>query len=218
MLFLRRSAIALALLLVVVPAATAQTLTGSVTEVTDGDTFDMETSDGDRVTVRLHGIDAPEIGQPYGAEATATARRYLSGETVRVEVMDTGSHGRMIGVVEVGGAELNEMLVRDGLAWWYRRYAPSDSELQRLQRQARDADRGLWTQSNPVPPWDWRDGERNSQSSSTSATHRGRSRIGDQDCSDFETQAAQRFFERHQPGDPHRLDGDGNGRACESLP
>lgn len=41
----------------------------------------------------------------------------------------------------------------------------------------------------------------------------------DRDCSDFDTQAeAQRFHEDHQPGDPHRLDGNGDGVVCESLP
>jgi Excalibur calcium-binding domain len=42
----------------------------------------------------------------------------------------------------------------------------------------------------------------------------------DRDCSDFRTHAqAQRFFERHNPArDPHRLDGDDDGSACESLP
>jgi hypothetical protein len=42
----------------------------------------------------------------------------------------------------------------------------------------------------------------------------------DRDCSDFRTHAqAQRFFERHNPSrDPHRLDGDNDGIACESLP
>jgi micrococcal nuclease len=43
--------------------------------------------------------------------------------------------------------------------------------------------------------------------------------VTDRDCSDFDTQPeAQRFFERAGPGDPHRLDGDGDGVACESLP
>ncbi len=41
----------------------------------------------------------------------------------------------------------------------------------------------------------------------------------DYNCSDFSTQAeAQRFFEAEGPGDPHRLDGDNDGIACESLP
>lgn len=41
----------------------------------------------------------------------------------------------------------------------------------------------------------------------------------DRDCADFSSQKqAQEFFEANQPGDPHRLDGDGDGRACEDLP
>ncbi|MEM8849330.1 MAG: excalibur calcium-binding domain-containing protein [Pseudomonadota bacterium] len=41
----------------------------------------------------------------------------------------------------------------------------------------------------------------------------------DMDCADFSTQReAQSFFERSGPGDPHRLDGDNDGIACESLP
>jgi hypothetical protein len=61
---------------------------------------------------------------------------------------------------------------------------------------------------NPTPPWNWRSQERSR-----------RQQVTDRDCSDFDTQPeAQRFFERVGPGDPHRLDGDGDGVACESLP
>ena len=41
----------------------------------------------------------------------------------------------------------------------------------------------------------------------------------DRDCSDFDSQAeAQDFFENAGPGDPHRLDADDDGRACDSNP
>jgi endonuclease YncB( thermonuclease family) len=41
----------------------------------------------------------------------------------------------------------------------------------------------------------------------------------DRDCSDFDTQAeAQAFFERAGPGDPHRLDADDDGKACDANP
>ena len=111
--------------------------------------------------------------------------------------------------VEVGGGDLGALLVRRGLAWHYRQFAPNATEYARLQRQARNADRSLWSRANPIPPWVWRD--RTSGPGETS--------VEDRDCSDFETQPeTQRFFERHQPGDPHNLDGDGDGEACESLP
>jgi hypothetical protein len=111
--------------------------------------------------------------------------------------------------VSVGGGDLGAMLIREGHGWHYDRYAPNATEYARLERQARNAGRGLWARPNPSPPWKWRDqtsgpGETSSQ---------------DRDCNDFATQPeAQRFFEAHQPGDPHNLDGNGDGEACESLP
>ncbi len=41
----------------------------------------------------------------------------------------------------------------------------------------------------------------------------------DRDCGEFTSQdEAQAFFEAAGAGDPHRLDSDGDGVACESLP
>ena len=46
----------------------------------------------------------------------------------------------------------------------------------------------------------------------------GKFALGDRDCSDFATQPdAQAFYEANQPGDPHRLDRDNDGIACEPL-
>lgn len=195
----------------------AQSFRGQVVEVTDGDTYDVRRNSGATVTVRLFGVDAPESNQPYGRAATRTARGYVQGRAVRVVPRETGRYGRTIARIRIGGRSLAELLVRDGFAWHYDRYAPNATALARLERQARNADRGLWAASDPVPPWNWRDGVRRSGSRSS----RGRTArpTGDKDCSDFSTQPdAQRFFERHQPGDPHGLDGDGDGEACESLP
>ena len=65
-------------------------------------------------------------------------------------------------------------------------------------------------QDDPTPPWEWRRGNRGSGASTSG---------GDKDCSDFRTQAqAQKIFEKHQPSDLHRLDGDGDEVACEGLP
>ncbi|WP_103028044.1 thermonuclease family protein [Salinibacter altiplanensis] len=197
-----------------VPAASAQvgpgqTFTAKVVEVTDGDTFGVQRSIGGEVTVRLHGVDAPESAQSYGKAATRAARRYVGGKRVRVSVEEIGRYGRAVASIEAGGGDLGVMLVEDGLPWHYRQYGPNETEYARLQRQARNAGRGLWKQADPIPPWEWRD--RTSGPRETS--------VKDRDCSDFSTQPeAQRFFEKHQPGDPHDLDGDGDGEACESLP
>jgi len=196
----------------VLPAAAqepGQAITGEVVAVKDGDTIDVLYG-GRVVTVRLHGIDAPEIGQPFGRASKQAASRYAFGTVARVRITDVDRYGRLVGEVNVAGGELNEMLVRDGLAWWYRRYAPRDGRLESLERAARNANQGLWSRPNPTPPWDWRRKQRSR-----------RQRVTDRDCSDFDTQPeAQRFFERAggPSQDPHRLDGDGDGIACESLP
>lgn len=113
----------------------------------------------------------------------------------------------------VEGGGLGALLIRRGYGWHYRQFAPNATEYARLQRQARNAGRGLWSQANPVPPWTWRDRQ------SDSSGGPGETSEEDQDCSDFNTQPeAQRFFEANRPGDPHGLDGNNDGEACESLP
>ncbi len=190
------------------PVEPGQTFTGRTLKVTDGDTFGVRRSIGGTVTIRLHGVDAPESAQPYGRAATRAARRYIGGKDVRVAVEEIGRYGRAVASIEVQGDDLGAMLIGDGLAWHYEQYAPNETEYARLQKQARGAGRGLWSQASPVPPWAWRD--RTSGPGETS--------VEDRDCSDFSShRAAQSFFERHQPGDPHGLDGDGDGVACESL-
>jgi endonuclease YncB( thermonuclease family) len=210
---LRRLLSAALLSVLVAPAAVqvepGQSFNVRVTAVTDGDTYDVRRPDGQILTVRLHRVDAPETSQPYGRAATRSARRYVGGKNVSITIEDIGRYGRAAASVEVQGGSLGHMLVRDGLGWHYDNYAPNATELARLEQQARNADRGLWSQVAPVPPWEWRD--RTSGPGETS--------VKDHDCSDFETQpAAQRFFEKHQPGDPHGLDGNNDGGACESLP
>lgn len=196
-----------------------ETLTGVATRIVDGDTYEVRTSDGASVTVRLFGVDAPESGQPYGSDATRAARRYLSDARIRVRVRETGTYGRTIARVHVQGRSLAELLVRDGLAWHSDRYAPNETELARLERQARNANHGLWAEAQPIPPWDWRDGERQASPSPPAPSGLPYAPNGpDRDCNDFRShKQAQRFYEAAGPGDPHRLDGDDDGRACEAL-
>jgi endonuclease YncB( thermonuclease family) len=53
-------------------------------------------------------------------------------------------------------AELNKEIVRAGYAWWYWEYDPYDTEMQTLQATARDNHVGLWSNSIPTAPWEWR--------------------------------------------------------------
>jgi endonuclease YncB( thermonuclease family) len=180
-------------------------LSGTVSEVTDGDTITVSGR-----SVRLQGIDAPERGQPHGQAATEALRAAVLDERVRLELRGNDRYGRLIAVVYRDDRNINRWLVRQGHAWEYDRYS-DDPAMVRLEKAARADDRGVWAGDSPVPPWEWRQGHPRPQG--------GESAEPDRDCLDFSSQrSAQRFFEANRPGDPHRLDGDGDGVACESLP
>lgn len=129
---------------------------GSVVNVIDGDTIELEDNRYGQQRIRLHGIDSPERGQPYSSAATRALENLVDRRSVGVIEIDVDSYGRTVGVVFVHDQNVNLEMVRSGYAWWYRRYARSDGELRRAEETARDAGIGLWANDNPVAPWDWR--------------------------------------------------------------
>lgn len=137
---------------------------GKVVGVSDGDTLTVLRG-RETVRVRLHGVDTPETAQPFGSVAKKRTSDLVFGKIVTVEIRDTDQYGRMVGWVTFADAKgekvcLNETLVADGCAWWYRYYAPRESSLKRAEGQARKAKRGLWSAPNPIAPWDWRKRDR----------------------------------------------------------
>ena len=54
------------------------------------------------------------------------------------------------------GMNLNQELVKQGWCWWDRKYAPGDTVLEGLEKEAREARKGLGNDPQPVPPWVWR--------------------------------------------------------------
>ena len=130
--------------------------TADVISIADGDTITV-THDGQKIKIRLYGIDCPEGKQPYGDEAKAFTESLCSGRQVTLIVKDKDRYGRLVAeVVLSGGNVLNHEIVRAGYGWWYRKYAPDDQTLKALEAEARAAGRGLWADPNPIAPWDWR--------------------------------------------------------------
>jgi endonuclease YncB( thermonuclease family) len=160
------SGVALALLLVAAfwggPALTADShqLAGRVVRIVDGDTLVLEVS-GARYRVRLAGIDAPERNQLWGEAATRELRRMLAGRAVVVEWHKRDRWKRLIGVVKLSGEDTNLHMVDRGLAWHYKRYAAEQAATDReaystAESAAQEARRGLWSDPEPIPPWEWR--------------------------------------------------------------
>ena len=133
--------------------------TGKVVGISDGDTITV-LNGKEQVKVRLDGIDCPEKGQPWGTKAKQATAKVCFGKVVTVIEKDTDRYGRTIGVIERGGENVNLALVQEGYAWWYRKYAANNKALEAAEKSAKEAKRGLWQDPRPIPPWDWRSGDR----------------------------------------------------------
>jgi endonuclease YncB( thermonuclease family) len=141
------------LLWLVVPVLVqAEQFTGKVVGLSDGDTLSVS-REGKAVKVRLHGVDTPEKAQAFGTQAQQRTGELAFQQTVTVVIRDTDRYGRVVGEVLLpDGRSLNQELVKAGMAWWYRQYAPNDTTLAQLEADARTAKRGLWADAHPVPP------------------------------------------------------------------
>jgi micrococcal nuclease len=120
------------------------TRTERVTEVIDGDTFKTETG----TTVRLLGINAPEIGNAGADIAKEMLAFLLMGKTVRLQrdMTDKDDYGRSLRYVFAGGKFVNAELVRLGCAEV--RFYPPDTlyadKMRDLEKTAIRNKRGLW--------------------------------------------------------------------------
>jgi micrococcal nuclease len=111
------------------------------------------------IRVRFHGIDAPERGQPGGAEATATLKRWILNREVDLEPFEQDRYDRLLASVFLGDTDINAKLVSEGHAWAFRRYMRKiDAALCRDEAAARTARRGLWSRppSERIAPWEFR--------------------------------------------------------------
>ena len=128
----------------------------TVVSVFDGDTVTV-THAGKVEKVRLVSIDCPETDQPFGPQATQLARQLALDKVVTLTDFGRDKYQRLLGeLVLPDGRVLNRELVREGFCWWYRKYAPGNTGLEGLEKEAREAKKGLWADPQPVPPWEWR--------------------------------------------------------------
>jgi micrococcal nuclease len=134
--------------------------TGPVVSVLDGDTIEvLHNRRPERI--RLSGIDCPEKGQAYGARAKHAASELVYGKEVTLLTHGLDKYGRTLAdVLLPDGTNVNYTLVKDGWCWWYRKYAPGDMVLEGLETEARKAQKGLWIDPTPIPPWVYRKARR----------------------------------------------------------
>ena len=125
---------------------------GKVVSIHDGDTITV-LQDKRQIKVRLFGIDAPELKQPYGKKSKQFLANLIAGEVVEVDENGKDRYKRTIGTIYLGGTDINAQMVANGYAWAYRKfskkYTPQES-------QAKKQGLGLWRDKEPAPPWEWR--------------------------------------------------------------
>jgi micrococcal nuclease len=130
-------------------------LTGRVVALADGDTLTVIDDSKVQHKIRLAGIDAPEKGQPFGTKARENLAARVFKQTVRVEVIDVDRYKREVGRTYLGDRFINMEMVSDEFAWRYVQY-DKPGEFTAAENDAREHQRGLWADPNPLPPWEWR--------------------------------------------------------------
>ena len=133
-----RSAILLLFCLLAVQAVAAPppaTITGKVVSVHDGGTLTFRSDEGQTLKVRLQGIDAPELKQPFGSRSRDELSALVKGKPVTLVEHGRDKYGRTLANVMVDGVDANARQVATGMAWHYQRFDKS-AALARAQEAA----------------------------------------------------------------------------------
>ena len=130
-------------------------LSGNVVKIIDGDTYDIIV-DGKQTRIRMFGIDAPERGMDYYKVSKQYLGELCMNQGIHLEIVNTDRYGRIVAKSFLpDGRELGAEMIRAGMAWHFKRYS-DDQVLATLETTARENQVGLWSISNPIPPWDYR--------------------------------------------------------------
>ena len=128
-----------------------------VVKIVDGDTFIGLTNDRREVHFRLLGIDAPEKGQPFSEKSKEKLAELIAGKFVRIKAQQKSDrYGRLIvWAYTPDGEDVSAEMLKAGLSWHFRKYDNSAIYSQ-LENEARKIRKGLWSEVNPISPWDFR--------------------------------------------------------------
>jgi endonuclease YncB( thermonuclease family) len=135
---------------------------GEVIKFDDGDSFELKLDTGATVQVRLHAVDAPELVQRHGRAARNALMAAVAGRPLHVDCYKRDARGRFVCRAQIGGEDLQLLLLQAGHAWHFTRFAEEQTRAERQRygeamAAARTARIGLWSVDAPQPPWDCRD-------------------------------------------------------------
>ena len=119
-----------------VAAFAADTISGKVVGVADGDTITVLVAGHDQVKIRLANIDAPEKAQPFGQRSKQAMSDLAFGKAVECNQSGLDRYGRTIAVCMVGGVDINLAMVKAGICLLYTSPSPRDRTRSRMPSSA----------------------------------------------------------------------------------
>jgi endonuclease YncB( thermonuclease family) len=154
-------------------------LKGYATRIMDGDTFKFYHSVGNQTppssiqqlkeetfSVRLAGIDTPETpkqgkpGQPFGKEACEYLTSMIHKKEVTIQLQSRDQYHRVVAIVMCNGKDASVEMLRNGFAHIYEgkggSFGNKESEMRQCCEQAKQARKGLWSQSNVQTPSEYK--------------------------------------------------------------
>lgn len=133
------------------------TFNAKVVGIKDGDTVVVLDSLNNQTTLRLAEVDCPEKNQPFGTKAKQFTSDQIYLKTIKYVVTDTDRYGRSIAMIyyDTDNKYLSAEIIKAGMGWHYKRYSTS-KELATFEDNAKKNKIGLWVDSNPVAPWEFR--------------------------------------------------------------
>lgn len=147
-------------LVAVAHSVQAETLSGTVIGVADGDTLTVLDAGKQPRRVNLAEIDAPESKQAFGTRSRQSLSALCLRKAAQVEWQAKDRNNRYIGHVMCAGIDASAEQVRRGMAWVSPQLTKPGSPLYELEAYARIRGVGLWADSQAIPPWQWRAGKR----------------------------------------------------------
>ena len=135
---------------------TAQRFPVRVVGISDGDTFTALNRDNLQLKIRLSGIDAPEKKQAYGNKSKEFLSSLIFGKSIVIDIQSQDSWGRYIAYAYTpDGQDVSYLMIESGMAWHFLKY-DNNSSYENAEKEACYARRGLWADSDPIAPWNYR--------------------------------------------------------------
>nr|DAP22281.1 MAG TPA: nuclease-like protein [Caudoviricetes sp.] len=124
-----------------------------IIKIYDGDTITALTSQKEKIKIRLYGIDAPELKQPFGKASKRHLIDLISNKSLNIKEKGKDKYGRTLAVLYNGNQDINAQMVIDGYAWAYDKFS---KDYVAFQQNARSLKKGLWADKDVVRPSDFR--------------------------------------------------------------